>query len=386
MPAIISLNDFKSQLVLSPSTWIVEYNDNTHLENDTYIKLGRIEVEEVSPDGTAYYSFLPTAMRATPGETAGAESDCLEAQLKEAWKITDTGKKEEIEAGKRALNSAPRIIIDQLIEATVRLGLVPVEFEINDSDFSKKSYATVIFDTNALRDGSIRHLKEQFPYMQLWTTIPVVSLMEIGERTESIRSRASKGTDKNKHTLIRVRAQATVAPQEIKWIKDNFPHETLELAPELLRTFRGFEKDNDPDRSSINDRLILECIKDMRRQRGLPKGVYLMSGDKGVSRLAQLEGLQTIYPARPDPENFTERIYSARYSLGARAFIVCSMHRLLWDLAHVFSKVRTRCTSGSQAGQSVELFYYYPTKLVNDWMDDKLEVSEIGPSSPANAV
>ena len=34
----------------------------------------------------------------------------------------------------------------------------------------------------------------------------------------------------------------------------------------------------------------------------------------------------------------------------------------------------------------LELFYYYPTKLVNDWVDDKLEVTGFGSSSTADTV
>jgi hypothetical protein len=152
----------------------------------------------------------------------------------------------------------------------------------------------------------------------------------------------------------------------------------LELAPELLRTFRGYETGRDPDRVSINDRLILEGIKDLRRQRGFPEGLYLMSGDKDLSRLARLEGIHTIYPALPSLEEFPNGVYSIRYSLDAYTYIFCSIHRFLWDLAHVFSRIRIRYLSGDQVERAVELFYYYPTKLVNDWVDDKLEVTDLG--------
>jgi hypothetical protein len=175
---------------------------------------------------------------------------------------------------------------------------------------------------------------------------------------------------------------------EVKWIKERFPTETLELAPELLRTFRGYEtgRDKEPDRISMNDRLILEGIKDLRRQRGLPEGVYLMSGDKNMSRLARLEGIHTIYPAVPAIQSFPNGIYSIRFSLEARIYIVCSIHRFLWDLTHVFSKIRARCISGKQKGRALELSYYFPTKLVNDWIDDKLEVTDLGSSFAPDSV
>ena len=161
------------------------------------------------------------------------------------------------------------------------------------------------------------------------------------------------------------------------------------MAPDLLRTFRGYERSRgkEPDRISINDRLILEGIKDLRRQRNLSEGVYLMSGDKDMSRLARLEGIQTIYPDIPDIQSVSDGIYSIRYSLESQAYMSCSIYRFLWDLTHVFSKIRVRkCTEDPQKSETLELFYYYPTKLVNDWVDDKLEVTNSGPSSTTDVV
>ena len=200
------------------------------------------------------------------------------------------------------------------------------------------------------------------------------------KRFANLSSRDREGFKKN-NNIIRGRPQVTIAPQELKCIRQYFPTETLELAPELLRTFRGYEPkntstDKEPERNSINDRLILEGIKDLRRQRNLSEGVYLMSGDKDMSRLARLEGIQTIYPNMPNIQEYSKGIYSIRYSLESRRYIVCSIHRFLWDLTHVFSKIRVRkCTDKSEEFEKLELFYYYPTKLVNDWVEDKLEVT-----------
>ena len=175
------------------------------------------------------------------------------------------------------------------------------------------------------------------------------------------------------------------------WEK-NFPTETLELAPELLRTFRGYETgqksdpSKEPDRVSINDRLILEGIKHLQRLRGLLEGIYLMSNDKDISRLARLEGINTIYPEIPDIHGLCDRIYSLRYSLEARTYISCSIHRFLWDLTHIFSEIKVQSTSGAQEGQELKLSYYYPAKLVNAWIDDKLEVTHLGSNSTTDTI
>jgi len=389
--AIFSLDDFKLSAVgcFAPGAWVVEYHDRTHLPKDTYVSLGELEIEECTQRGDAFFWFRPRSHGSleggqTPKQDPETNQD-LGLSIHEAWP------KGEVK-GKKDPKRAAKVILDQLSESMVRLGLVRPTFEIDHPEFIiQRKFAIVVLDTNALRDGAVRHLKEQFQNVQLWAIIPIVSLMEIGERIAYMTSKDRGGCKPQNSALIRIRPQVTVAPQEVKWIKENFPTETLELAPELLRTFRGYEtRRDDPyresDRVSINDRLILEGIKDLRRQRGLPEGVYLMSGDKDMSRLARLEGIHTIYPARPTLKEFPDGIRSIRYSLEARTYIFCSIHRFLWDLTHVFSKIRARCLSGPQAGHTLELFYYFPTKLVNDWVDDKLEVTDLGSGSAANTI
>jgi len=373
-PAILSLDEFQSSFVghFLPGHWILEYHDRTHLPKDVYISLGEVEIWEHTSQGDALFQFRP---RSSDQE--------LERSFSEAWK-------QEKDKDKKAERAA-EFVLDQLSESMIRLGLVRPIFEIDHSHFiTERKFAIIVLDTSALRDGTIRHLREQFQNVQLWAIIPTVSLMEIGERVAYMTSKDREGYKPKNNALIRFRPQVTLAPQEVKWIRDNFPTETLELAPELLRTFQGYEKgtgsDRQPDRVSINDRLILEGIKDLRRQRNLPEGVYLMSGDKDMSRLARLEGIYTIYPAAPTLQEFPDGICSVRYSLEARTYVFCSIHRFLWDLTHVFSRIRLQCLEGLQAGRAVELFYYFPTKLVNDWMVDKLEVTGLGSGLTTNLI
>ncbi len=369
---IFSLDKFKCSAFgkFDAGTWTVAYHDRSHLPRDTYVSLGTIEVEEYTQKGDSFFYFCPNSCQ---------QIKCF---IADAWcKGNVTGQKDPKDTAK--------IILDQLSESMVRLGLVQPNFEIDAQNFiTERKFAIVVLDTNALRDGAIRHLKEQLDNVQLWTIIPTVALMEIGERIAYITSKDKEGCKRQNSRLIRFRPQVTIAPQEVKWIQENFPTETLELAPELLRTFRGYDtrRESEPDRVSINDRLILEGIKDLRRQRSLLEGIYLMSNDKDVSRLARLEGINTIYPAIPDIHGLCDRIYSLRYSLEVRTYISCSIHRFLWDLTHVFSQIKVQSTSGSQEGQELKLSYYYPAKLVNAWIDDKLEVTDLGSNSTTDTI
>ena len=373
---ILSLDEFKCSTFgrFNTGTWTVAYHDRSHLPKDTYVSLGTIEIEEYTLKGDVFFYFCPNSCQ---------QVDCL---ISEAWS------KGKIDGNKNS-KAAAKIILDQLSEAMVRLGLVQPNFEIDGKKFiTERKFAIVVLDTNTLRDGAIRHLKEQLRDVQLWTIIPTVTLMEIGERIAYITKKDREGRKGQNSGLIRLRPQATIAPQEVKWIQENFPTETLELAPELLRTFSGYDTrgQNDPsrapDRVSINDRLILEGIKDLRRQRGLLEGIYLMSNDKDVSRLARLEGIHTIYPAIPDIRGPCNHIYSLRYSLESHTYISCSIHRFLWDLTHVFSQIKVHASSGPQESQEVQLSYYYPTKLVDAWIDDKLEVKDLGSNSTADTI
>ena len=381
--AILSLEEFRSSpdTQFSKGIWIVEYHDETHLSEGNYLSLGNVKIEECAPNGNCLFRFYPCS------------SEKLEKCLTNEWKSKAWNGKLNKDQIKGQPEKAAKIIPDQLRESMVRLGLLKPYFEIENREFiTERKFAIIILDTNALRNGAVRHFQEQFPTTQIWIILPTVTLMEIGEKSATIKSRVNDNPRPSNSALIRSRPQVTIASQAIKWIKDHFPTETLELAPELLRAFRGYETSNndaykEPNRISINDRLILEGIKDLRRQRNLSECVYLMSGDKDMSRLARLEGIQTIYPDMADIQGVSEGIYSTRYSVESRTYIVCSIHHFLWDLTHVFSKIRMRkCTEETQKNEELKLSYYYPTKLVNDWVDDKLEVTGFGSCSTAETV
>ena len=81
-----------------------------------------------------------------------------------------------------------KTILDQLGESMVRLGLLQPNFEIENCEFiTERKFAIVVLDTNALRNGAVNHLQEQFPSTQMWIIIPTVTLMEIGEKTANIK-------------------------------------------------------------------------------------------------------------------------------------------------------------------------------------------------------
>ncbi len=349
--SVLSLDEFRqlSNFQFSPGNWVLEYSDRTHLPRNTFVELGLIEIEDHTRSQDFFFYFRPRSRDSLAGiselKQKNGEGQQESLSILKTWNINNkpSDDKEE-EARKKGAKKAAKIIFDQLSESMIRLGIIQSRLEMDDEEFIiKRQFALIVADTNALRDGAIRCLKERFKLAQLWIVIPLVSLMEIGERVAYMTTRDRDGYNPKNYALLRLRPQVTIAPQEVTWIRKNFPTETLELSPELLRSFRAYEidkgVDKQPDRISVNDRLILEGIKNLRRERGMPDGVYLMSSDKDFSRLARLEGIRTIYPAAPLLEDFPNGIYSLRYSLEGRAYVYCSIHRFLWDLTHVFSRI-----------------------------------------------
>ncbi len=383
-PSIMSLDEFKQSNLgrLAKGKWIIKYHDSSHLPENSFVSIGDIDIEEIDSSNQAFFSFELFPLTNIVGDES---SDSTVPTNDSVWGIWNSNKQTNekykgasYKEGKLAAN----IIVDQINHSMTRLGLLTPVFDINpELGNLKHKHIVVVFDTSAIRTGVVRHLKEQYnESTQIWGVIPTVALMEIGEK-QAWANNAAKIEKFSNYGLIRARPQITIAPQEIKWIKANLPTESMDLSPELLRTFRGFEtnKDKEPERVSINDRLILEGIKHMRRERNL-SNVYLLSGDLDMSRLASLDGIGVIYPIMPKmPDN--SRIYSIRYSIDMKKYVICSLQRFLWDLTHIFSNIRISCVSGPDEGREIELFYYYLPRTVNDWYDDKLEVTAIGSSS-----
>jgi len=184
LSSVLSLGDFKSLPAgqFAPGIWVVEYHDKTHLPENTYVALGKAVVEECTQKGDTFFRFQPRPTESLGGtQTSDAYDQGIGLSLRGAWANR---------AGEGDPEHAAEVIYDQLSESLVRLGITRPLFEIDGPELSERKFAVVVLDTNALRDGAIRHLKEQFRNLQLWIIIPTISLMEIGERVAYMTNRA----------------------------------------------------------------------------------------------------------------------------------------------------------------------------------------------------
>ena len=264
--------------------WEVSYTDKTHLqqgETDEYVKIGNIfiDYDEVI---SQTYPILPFTFQPVSGE-----------QIEKRFS--------ELRDGEKQAGRARKIILDQLADSLLRSGLVRPKLRllknggIQDSfreiivELSKHQYLILIVDTGAIRRGCVSFLHKILPGVSIWTVVPVFVMMEVqrqvGELTKMVRKIEEK-QDKShpgKCSVLEQRPQVSCVSRELNYIKQWRPVEILTTLPEMLGQSNGQSK---------VDRLIIESVKNLKRDRGLHHSVYLMTSDKDMASLAALEKVQ----------------------------------------------------------------------------------------------
>ena len=132
--------------------------------------------------------------------------------------------------------------------------------------------------------------------------------------------------------VLSQRPQVSCISRELNHIRQWRPLEMLTTLPEHLDKSNG---------NSGIDRLIIESAKNIRRDRGLHRSVYLVTGDKDMASLATLENQASLHIGAPrlDLEDPLE-VSSVRYNSHKEELVLTPVHYLLWDLAQVFSTIR----------------------------------------------
>ena len=145
--------------------------------------------------------------------------------------------------------------------------------------------------------------------------------------------------------VLSTRPLISCVSQELNYISQWRPLEMLTTLPEHLHQSNG---------DSRTDRLVIESVKNLKRERGFHQGVFLLTGDKDMASLATLENQGSLCVEAPtlSPET---RISSVRYDSHSEKLVLTPVHCLLWDLALVFGKIRFTNTEQSR---KYELDYY----------------------------
>ena len=334
--------------------WKVSYTDGTHLPKDEYVKLGDITID-ASEQTAQDYPILPFNFQLVKGQE-------IESRFS------------EIPNGKKQANRAKKIIQDELTDSLVRTGLLRPTFCLMKeqvvemrffevlSQLSKYGYLILIADTSALRRAAISFLHKILSNVLIWTVVPVFVMTEVQRQAKELSDiwkKISKGAQPHpgKCEVLSQRPQISCISRELNHIRQWRPLEMLTTLPEHLGQSNG---------SSNIDRLIIESAKNLKRDRGLHQGVYLITGDKDMASLATLENQASLHIGAPrlDPE-----VNSVRYDSYNQRLMLTPIHYLLWDFAQVFSTIRVESKHHSC---KYELVYYSQARggfFANDVME-----------------
>lgn len=338
--------------------WEVSYTDSIHLPKDEYVKLGDLTIE-ASEQTVEDYPILPFTFRPVKGQE-------IESRFS------------EIPKGKNQKNRAKRIIQDEFTDSLVRTGLLRptlclMEEQVVETRFlevlgqlSEHGYLILIADTSALRRAVISFLHKTLSNVLIWTVVPVFVMTEVqrqAKKLSDIWEKTVRGTQPHpgKCEVLSQRPQVSCISRELNHIRQWRPLEMLTTLPEHLGQSNG---------SSNIDRLIIESAKNLKRDRGLHQGVYLITGDKDMASLATLENQASLHIGAPslDPE-----VNSVRYDSYNQRLVLTPIHYLLWDFAQVFSTIRVESKDHSCKYELV----YYSQARGGFFANDVMEIREV---------
>jgi hypothetical protein len=365
---IWSLKEALSKLQLW-GNWIVEYSDRTHLKSDTFITIGKIEVQG-NKDLARDLHFLPFIFK---------HCENLKQEVQSKFPKDESGETVNVD-------KAIEIIERALSEHVVRSGMLPPIIQADDLkklEDSSEPYLIIVADTGTLRRAVISYLHIHLRGIKsIWATIPTVSMIEIQQRAADIDSlvnelRESRGKPRPKNIgVLRIRPSVTCSMWEIYRLQMSCPIDFMGIEPSLLRQFPGFSPDSIrkgkvSTKNILQDRLIIESIKNLKRERAIERGLYLVTTDRDMASFALAENIQSVYVDLP---TLPDEVHSVRYNLYRKTFVLCPIQKFLWDLTAVFSKIRLIREDKSS---KLELSYYQ--RYQQGYLDDRLEVTTDGP-------
>ncbi len=322
--------------------WKVSYTDGTHLPEKEYVKLGDITID-ADEEIVRRYPILPFTF-----------SPVSNKKIKSRFSKLAEKKKDE----QKQANRAQTIILDQLADSMVRTGLlrpefclmkdqgVEMEFRKVMKKLSEHGYLILVADTSALRRAVISFLHKTLSNVLIWTVVPVFVMIEV-QRQVSELNKIWRETDSGKKPhlgkcdVLEKRPQVSVISRELNHIRQWRPVEMLTTLSEHLGQSNG---------NSNIDRLIIESLKTLKRDRELIQGSYLITGDKDMASLATLENQGSLHIGVP---SLPSKLRSIRYYSHNSRVVLTPVHYLLWDLAQVFSTIRLE-----NKKRKYELVYY----------------------------
>ena len=320
--------------------WEVSYTDGTHLKENDYVKLGDITID-ASEQTAQEHPILPFTFQPVTDK----QIECRFSELPQ---------------GEKQAGRARTFIRDQLADSLVRTGLLRPEFCLMEEQkiemafqdvmarLSDHGYLILVVDTSALRRAVTSFLHKTLANVLIWTVVPVFVMTEVQRQAHELKNiwrKIAEGAEPHlgKCDVIEKRPQVSTISRELNHIRQWRPVEVLTTLPEHLGQSNG---------ESRIDRLIIESVKNLKRDRGLHQGVYLLTGDKDMASLATLENQASLYTGVPP---LPSEISSVRYDSHNDRLVLTPIHYLLWDLTQVFSTIRL---ANKECSRTCELVYY----------------------------
>ena len=352
----VKLDEFIAEYPLW-GEWEVSYTDNTHLKKSEYVKLGDLKID-ASELIAKEHPIQPFTFQTVPDE----QIECRFSEMPQ---------------GKKQAVRARRIIRKEMADSMVRTGVLRPEFCLMEEQttemayqevmrrLSKHGYLILVVDTSALRQAVTSFLHRTLVNVLIWTVVPVFVMTEVQRRAHELKNiwrKVAEGAKPHlgKCDIIAKRPQVTTISRELNHIHQWRPVEMLTTLPEHL---------GQSDVELKVDRLIIESVKNLKRDRGLHQGVYLLTGDKDMASLATLENQRSLYIGVP---SLPSRINSVRYDSHNDRLLLTPIHYLLWDLTQVFSTIRLEKKGRSCTYELV----YYSHANSGFFAHDALEIRE----------
>ncbi|MGA7562060.1 MAG: hypothetical protein WBW55_02520 [Desulfobaccales bacterium] len=332
---------------LGANEYLIKYTDNTHLSEDKWIDLLRVNLLDspraIDGKGNQFYELEVL--------TKNYKFDKKETMEKNRWVLDEALSKSMLRTGIFRPILAPEVI-DDIIK------------------ISQQDAVVMILDTNSLSNGTLHWLLKVLGDTQVWLFPVVVSLTQVQQHDERLKKLVGDKKETNLRTAIRSRALVNSSLGLLERLRDKY--QLLEMDPQLLRYVRPSGKaSSDPDEGDVlEDRLLIEAIHTIFGSTRSRTEKRVVTSDVLLARILHTEGLPTLYLQRPDIGDGP--IPCLYYEYMAKAFFGSPLLNLIWDLAHSFGTIRL---SDKADAEVLRLDAYWPGKTPHQWINESLKVA-----------
>jgi hypothetical protein len=348
---------------LPAGRYAIDYTDRTHLDEKTWIQLAELDIERGSappsePDQPVepFFTVLPNIQLPT---VPGFKADKLRPQL--------------------------RVILDQLALALARVGLLRPDVDSATLHevwgLTQEKAVVLIPDTNVLNNGTLHWLLRSLTNVNVWLVPVAVSVAQIQQRDGMLRSHDRHRDPQKPEGAGRVlRTRSMINPPLSLLERYRSVYQVLEVDPQLLRYVRPSGGGTvDPESTDvIEDRLLVEAIHTAIGSMRSATKKRVVTSDVMLARILHAEAIDYLFLPSPRLTG-GEALACVRFEPIANEFQGATLTDLLWDMAHSFSRVRLRDSTGTTL---VELSTYWEGKNAREWINEQLQVV-YGPAHPA---